>query len=299
MIVEKVKEAEEERRRVKMTGLSKQGAQTRWEVPERKITQRELITTPENQFRFLVKAVYDLLPTPQNKKTWFGEEGSCCLCGELGTLNHILSGCKVALSQGRYRWRHDQVLRELAHSVELKRKESNGNKKDRERRNIMFIKPGEKAQKRNQQLTHSYLDEASDWTLTTDLDGKLRVPREVADTQLRPDMILISRKTKRIGIVELTVPGEERIEVSGELKRAKYAPLEVEGRRNGWAVRVWTVEVGCRGFPATSMAGFLKDMGVRGGDRARTLKRIAAEAERCSRAIWLWSKKQTWGQYGS
>ena len=129
MIVEKVKEAEEERRRVKMTGLSKQGAQTRWEVPERKITQRELITTPENQFRFLVKAVYDLLPTPQNKKTWFGEEGSCCLCGELGTLNHILSGCKVALCQGRYRWRHDQVLRELAHSVELKRKESNGNKK--------------------------------------------------------------------------------------------------------------------------------------------------------------------------
>ena len=145
MIVEKVKEAEEERRRVKKTGLSKQGAQTRWEVPERKITQRELITTPENQFRFLVKAVYDLLPTPQNKKTWFGEEGSCCLCGELGTLNHILSGCKVALCQGRYRWRHDQVLRELAHSVELKRKESNGNKKDRERRNIMFIKPGEKA----------------------------------------------------------------------------------------------------------------------------------------------------------
>ena len=83
----------------------------------------------------------------------------------------------MALCQGRYRWRHDQVLRELAHSVELKRKESNGNKKDRERRNITFIKPGEKAQKRNQQLTHSYLDEASDWTLTTDLDGKLRVPR--------------------------------------------------------------------------------------------------------------------------
>ena len=52
-----VKEAEEERRRVKMTGLSKQGAQTRWEVPERKISQRELITTPENQLRCLVKAV--------------------------------------------------------------------------------------------------------------------------------------------------------------------------------------------------------------------------------------------------
>ena len=69
MIVEKVKEAEEERRRVKMTGLSKQGAQTRWEVPEREISQRKLITTQENQFRFLVKAVYDLLLAPRNKKT--------------------------------------------------------------------------------------------------------------------------------------------------------------------------------------------------------------------------------------
>ena len=127
----------------------------------------------------------------------------------------------------------------------------------------------------------------------------MRVPREVADTQLRPDMILISRKTKRIGMVKLTVQGEERIEVSGELKRVKYAPLEVEGRRKGWAVRVWKVKVGWHGFPATSMADFLKNIGMRGGDRARTLRKIAGEAERCSRAIWLWSQKQAWGQYGS
>ena len=109
--MDKIKEAEEERRRVKMTGLAKQGAQTRWEVQERRITQSDMVNTPENQFKFLVKAVYDLLPTPENKKTWFGEEGACNLCGESGTLGHILSGCKVALAQGRYKWRHDQVLR--------------------------------------------------------------------------------------------------------------------------------------------------------------------------------------------
>ena len=36
------------------------------------------------------------------------------LCNEEGTLNHILSGCKVALSQGRYKWRHDEVLKNIA-----------------------------------------------------------------------------------------------------------------------------------------------------------------------------------------
>ena len=67
----------------------------------------------------------------------------------------------------------------------------------------------------------SYLDGANDWKLHVDLDRKLKFPREVAVTNLRPDMLLVSESTKRIGLVELTVPSEERIEVSGELKK-KY-----------------------------------------------------------------------------
>ena len=41
----------------------------------------------------------------------------------------------------------------------------------------------------------------------------------------------MSEGTKRIGLIELTVPSKERIEVSGELKRAKYAPLQEEGKK--------------------------------------------------------------------
>jgi len=37
-----------------------------------------------------------------------------------GTLRHILTGCKVALSQGRFTWRHDQVLQCLALALEGK-----------------------------------------------------------------------------------------------------------------------------------------------------------------------------------
>ena len=107
MIVEKVREAEEERRTVKMTGLAKQGGHLRWEMPARKLSPRDLVMMPEDRFKFLVKAVYDLLPTPQNKSKWYGEESTCRQCGENGSLTHILSGCKVALSEGKYKWRHD------------------------------------------------------------------------------------------------------------------------------------------------------------------------------------------------
>ena len=101
--------------------------------------------------------------------------------------------------------------------------------------------------------------------------------------------MLLSNSAKKMGIVELTVPSEERVEVSGELKRAKYSEIEREGRSKGWTVRIWTVEVGCRGFPAASMAAFLRDIGVGGGERKKKLKKIGEEAERCSRSIWNWS----------
>ena len=288
MVVEKVREAEEDRRRVRMAGLSKQGGQTRWEVPERKLSSKDVVNMPEDRFKFLMKAVYDLLPTPQNKKTWFGESSECGLCGENGTLAHILSGCKISLAQGRYKWRHDEVLREIAQCVEKRRKASNTATTVGNIREIRFVKPGQKAEKEQQQ-TRSYLDGADDWELRVDLDGKLRVPDRIAETNLRPDLLLISEDTKRMGICELTVPSEERVEISGELKRAKYEEIEREGKRKGWSVRTWTVEVGCRGFPAASMATFLKEIGIGGGERGRSLKKIGEAAERCSKAIWGWS----------
>ena len=153
---------------------------------------------------------------------------------------------------------------------------------------IRFVKPGQMTEK-EKPLPRSYLDGAEDWELRVDLDGKLRVPDKVAETNLRPDLLLISEATKRMGICELTVPSEERVEISGELKRAKYEEIEREGRKKGWSVRTWTVEVGCRGFPAASMSTFLKEIGIGGGERGRSLKKIGEAAERCSKAIWGWS----------
>ena len=40
MVVDAVREVEEDRRKVKITTWAKQGAQTRWEVPEKKVIER-------------------------------------------------------------------------------------------------------------------------------------------------------------------------------------------------------------------------------------------------------------------
>ena len=102
-------------------------------------------------------------------------------------------------------------------------------------------------------------------------------------------MLIISNSTKKVGLVEMTVPSEERVEISGEMKKEKYAPLQEEGKANGWKVQVWAVEVGCRGFPASSIASFYKEIGITGSERNRLLKKIGEVAGNASRRIWSWS----------
>ena len=96
----------------------------------------------------------------------------------------------------------------------------------------------------------------------------------------------------------MTVPSEDRIEVSGELKRLKYEQIVQEGRQNGWKVRVWAVEVGCRGFPAMSMSTLMKDLGYKGGERKKAIERIGKVAEEASQSLWKASHFKKWGGNG-
>jgi hypothetical protein len=81
---------------------------------------------------------------------------------------HILSGCKTALQQGRYRWRHDHVLRELADALE---KERRGPRTKKKSQLISFIKPGEKPKSAPSQIP-SLLD-GTTWEIQVDLEKHL------------------------------------------------------------------------------------------------------------------------------
>ena len=49
------------------------------------------------------------------------------------------------------------------------------------------------------------------------------IPPEILVTTLKPDVVIIDRKSKKVDIFELTVPGEQRIEISHNLKTEKYS----------------------------------------------------------------------------
>ena len=289
LIVNKVRTAEEERRQVKIAGLSKQGASLSWDVPQKVIKDHDLLTLPETRLQFMVKAVYDLLPTPSNKNKWFKtEENRCKLCLGIGTLSHILNGCPVALAQGRYTWRHNKVLEEIVKWIERRRKQVNQlpiTKKSW----IKFTKGGKPEKGGTQLPRECYLSSARDWKLMADLTSRLRIPESIVVTNLRPDMVLTSESTKQMGVVELTVPGEDRLEVSGELKKMKYEELHTGAEAGGWRVSIWTVEVGSRGFAYRSLAQLLKDMGVEGKEKKGIIRKVEDVAEHCSNRIWQWS----------
>ncbi|XP_069128681.1 uncharacterized protein [Argopecten irradians] len=118
-----------------------------------------------------------------------------------GINGHILSGCRTSLTKGRYRWRHDKVLRELAIIVDEERrrkrpKSTLGSMK-------MFVKEDE-AVEIKKSATTSLLDKAKDREHKVDLDGRLVFP--IVETTLRPDMVLVSNQSSNIIVVELTVP---------------------------------------------------------------------------------------------
>jgi len=89
-----------------------------------KMGWQDLWSMEGSRISFLIRSTYDVLPSPQNLNLWLGEDPSCPLCSSPATLRHILTGIKVALSQGQFTWRHDQE-RCLALALEGKRSMTN------------------------------------------------------------------------------------------------------------------------------------------------------------------------------
>ncbi|RXN11796.1 unconventional myosin-If-like protein [Labeo rohita] len=164
---------------------------------------------------------------------------------------HILSGCKIALTQGRYRWRHDKVLAVLADILEKERGKRRPAKVRPLLSTIAFVKEGQRPIVHSQ-ARQNLLQSAQEWEMEVDLGRRLRFPEAVLSTTLRPDIIMWSLEGKRIILVELTVPWEEGCEEAAERKNGKYQQLVQDCRDKGWTTWLMTVEVGCRGFPAQS-----------------------------------------------
>ncbi|KAL3991499.1 leucine-rich repeat-containing protein 16 [Sarotherodon galilaeus] len=259
LILEEVRAGVEEKRTSQIVQLRQQGAWTRWEqAVERKVTWNELWKAEPQRIKFLIRAVYDVLPSPSNLFTWGKvETPGCLLCQKRGTLEHIL------------------ILKAVADSIwsGISYNKSTCPVKNK----VTFIKAGEKLAVPFRNTSPGLLATAHDWELGVDLAKQLKFHEMVAKTTLRPDIVVTSVASKQVILLELT------------RKRAKYSELVEECRSNGWRARCQPIEVGCRGFAGQSLCRAHKMLGIVGANQRRAIKLATNAAEAASR--WLWIKR--------
>ncbi|XP_038131552.1 uncharacterized protein LOC119776958 [Cyprinodon tularosa] len=278
----------EEERQSRMVAMRQQGAWTNWNhACARKITWTELWQYEPARLKFLIQSVYDVLPSPSNLYTWgLAEAPTCPLCPAHGSLEHILRCCPKALGEGRYTWRHNQVLKAVADTICTGILESKH--QSPLRHNTFFVRAGEKPERAGRG-TSGLLAVARDWQLHVDIGRQLKFPEHIVRTLLRPDLVLTSDSTKQVVLLELTVPWEDRMEEAHERKRAKYLELIEACRCRGWRARCEPIEVGCRGFLSQTVHRAFRLLGIRGLLERRATRNISEAAEKASR--WLWIKR--------
>ncbi|GFR67679.1 reverse transcriptase [Elysia marginata] len=104
-----------------------QGQWTNWDsAMQRSLTWKDIWQMAPLRISFLIRSVYDLLPSNANLVRWGKKDDPTCpLCHGRQTTEHVLSSCKVALSQGRCTWTHNRVLQELASVISTAKGQSN------------------------------------------------------------------------------------------------------------------------------------------------------------------------------
>ena len=94
MVSEEIHHFEESKRLATAMVQPKQGAWTRWEnTKDRTITWSDIKQMEPKQLGFLIKAVYDILPTPVSLRHWgLSTSNFYKACGKIANLKHVW-GC--------------------------------------------------------------------------------------------------------------------------------------------------------------------------------------------------------------
>ena len=150
--------------------------------------QSYLHNLKKGTMKFILNACINTLPTQDNLKLWNKSTcDKCALCGNRDSTLHTLSGCKVALEQGRYTWRHDNIIKYIADSVDT--------------------------------VKYSVYADIEGYRNTTGgtLDPALAVTLE------KPDLVIHDTHKNTVEICELTAGHESNINKNHKVKEDKYA----------------------------------------------------------------------------
>ena len=192
------------------------------------ITWKAIIhNLPRKLLRFGLNAITNTLPVNSNLALWGKTlNQACALCGRKETLLHVLNGCPIMLDQGRYTYRHNNIL-----SVILKA------------------------------LVNMHSDTLEPYKIYSDIEGRHAlgggtIPPDVLPTNEKPDIVIIT--PNEMMIIELSVPFESNIKIRHEFKCTKYAMLVSDLKQTGRNVRFYAIEVGSRGYISNDNKDSLK-----------------------------------------
>ena len=295
LVIQEIREEEEKARLQKAVTQSQQGQWTTWESAlQRSLSWNDLFHMAPLRISFILRSVYDLLPSNANLVKWGkSDDPACPLCKERQTVEHVLSSCRASLTQGRYTWRHNQVLKVLAEAVEFNI--AMGTKSRHPEPQTVFQKAGGGGawpitSAPSKYCSTGLLSKAEDWECAADLqEWTTGYPEVVKRSGLRPDIVVHSKSAMEIILIELTVPYESRIDNAHVYKTEKYIDLAKELEEAGFKTKVFAVEVGARGFVASSTYSLLQKLSISSKSRTRTLKAMGEAAEKAS--SWIWSRR--------
>jgi hypothetical protein len=251
--------------------LVRQGVWTHWDdVRPFDLSWKNLIYGPGPKvIAFVLNAQINSVKTPDMLKLWgLIPTAQCPLCSHKQcTLHHILVNCNFALNQGRYTWRHDSVLANL--ELALAKLVTEFNKKRptpfaidaKKSFHKCFVRSGVKtSRKKNNEPNRPLLAVANDWMMLVDFDHRNIVfPPSICATDQRPDIVLWSRMSREVILLELTCCAEEGIEAAKVRKQVRYHELVESINLTNWKAQLLTIEVGARGLVGGStFRAFLK-----------------------------------------
>ena len=301
--LKRVEKDDEEIRLIQCYGYATQGDWLCFDaVSKADLSWNSLIyTLPQELLKFLLNSTHNVLPTPDNLKRWGKTvvDMKCVLCGFSNpNLKHILNGSSMSLKQGRYTWRHDNILACMVQELQsfLKCIASISAPAINIKSNfIKFVKEGKRPGSGKVTRRSGLLFSANDWVLAYDSPhNPLVIPFHIVQTSLRPDIIIYSNATKQIFILELTVPAEDNIVQRHLDKENKYVKLLDDININHWTGHIFGLEIGSRGYVAKSFGFALQKLGFKQNIIGKLRKAVSLICLRCSYTIYLSRKNEIW-----
>ena len=124
-------------------------------------------------------------------------------------------------------------------------------------------------------------------------------PIEIATSAQRPDIVIYSLSLRKVILIELTVPLEDRVATAHTIKTTGYASRLSARESNGFGVFHFPVEVGSRGFVARSLLDCLRQLGFPPVLRRKVRNECSRVALRSSYIIYLRRAIDLWRDMSS